>query len=134
MPLRMSSAPIHVFWSGLFVVLLIGLLCAPTGSILINPTLEDAFKFPASKGELEYSYFAEHPPILSEDEIFLLVLSTFPFPTSTLPSLQPNFVLFVGTTMLLVLQTGTLYLQLTTIAHFRCSYKPHSFLTCICSY
>lgn len=44
---------------------------------LISPTLDSVFKFPAiTHKQLDYSYFAEHPPVLSLDEKSVLVLST----------------------------------------------------------
>ena len=46
-------------------------------AILINPSLEDHYTFGVMQGPTDYSFFAEHPPVLSEDEEFLLVLSTF---------------------------------------------------------
>lgn len=46
-------------------------------SILINPSMEDHYNFSPMSGSTEYSFFMNHPPVLSEDEQFLLVLSTY---------------------------------------------------------
>ena len=73
----MPSTSSQARWRLALVAVVIATLSVLAQPILINPTLQDAFKFPSTQGELEYSYFVEHPPILSEDEVFLLVLSTF---------------------------------------------------------
>lgn len=45
---------------------------------LISPTIESLFKFaPVPHKQLDYAYFAEHPPVLSLDEKSVLLLSTF---------------------------------------------------------
>lgn len=60
------------------LVLLVALACVPhVASILINPTLEASYKFPKHVGQTDYAYFVEHPPVLSLDEAFIAVLSTF---------------------------------------------------------
>jgi len=96
---KSSFSASQAIWRGLLVTIVFFLLCALAQSILINPTLENVFKFPAMKGELEYSYFTEHPPILSLDEKFLLVLSTFSVSNR---SALLNFCVLLGSPMCLL--------------------------------
>lgn len=53
------------------------LAICPVESSLINPTLVEVHKFAPLPGQLEYSFFAEHPPVLSLDEKWVLLLSTY---------------------------------------------------------
>lgn len=63
---------------GLAIALLLTLsVFSLVESILINPSLEDYYSFGSMSGPTEYSFFMNHPPVLSEDEQFLLVLSTY---------------------------------------------------------
>lgn len=58
------------------VILLIATELAQT--TLISPTLDSVYKFPAiPHSQLDYAYFAEHPPVLSLDEKSVILFSTF---------------------------------------------------------